>query len=110
VPGLAGGRRRAEDVPSVRMPTRAEHRVAPAPQGRAIGAAESLIAEVDALPAAVMAKRVGNDDVQAALETVGSAAWWIGVAAVDRLAPSSRSVVRPAKGGPILMSSPSGAR
>lgn len=46
-------------------------RTAKAPDPK-VTAAETLIAEVDALPAPEMVKRVGDDDVQAAIETVAA--------------------------------------
>jgi len=44
----------------------------PAANADEVAKAEALIAEVDALPAAQMAQRVGDADVQAALETSAS--------------------------------------
>ncbi len=59
---------KAAAKPRARKPT-------PKPSAKAdeVAKAEALIAEVDALPADQAVKRVGDDDVQAALETTAGA-------------------------------------
>lgn len=82
VKGLAAERkaRAASEVPTTpnaapaaKAATKRERRRTPmahVPDPKVVEA-EALIAEVDALPADQMVKRVGDDDVQAALESIG---------------------------------------
>ncbi|MFV2064845.1 MAG: hypothetical protein ACC726_15240, partial [Chloroflexota bacterium] len=82
--GAAAGREPEAARPKATAEPRARKRQAPKPRAKKatakpsakadeIAEAEALIAEVDAMPGAEHVKRVGDDDVQAAMETAASA-------------------------------------
>jgi hypothetical protein len=72
-PAKATTKRERRRTPMAHLPTASAPRrtrtAAPSPK---VAEAEALIGEVDALPAPEHVKRVGDDDVQAALETVAN--------------------------------------
>jgi hypothetical protein len=71
-PAKATTKRERRRTPMAHLPKATTKRTRTAAPSPAVAAAEALIAEVDALPGPEHVKRVGDDDVQAALETVAN--------------------------------------